>query len=87
MIAVDRPGFGLSEPVHVPRERFRNAAIEFLDEIVDELGLETAALAGGSMGGTWALWYALARPERVRRLVLLTGAPLLRGTRLPAPCE
>src|SRR5215213_8629144 len=36
-------------------------------------------------GGTWALWYALARPERVRRLMLLTGAPLLPGTRSAAP--
>jgi pimeloyl-ACP methyl ester carboxylesterase len=35
------------------------------------------------MGGTWALWYALARPERVRRLVLLGAAPLLPGT----PCS
>jgi pimeloyl-ACP methyl ester carboxylesterase len=84
-IAVDRPGFGLSDPVRVPRERFRDTAIEFLDELVDELGLETSALAGNSMGGTWALWYALARPERVRRLVLLGSAPLLPGTRIPAP--
>jgi pimeloyl-ACP methyl ester carboxylesterase len=84
-IAVDRPGFGLSEPVRVPRERIRDAAIEFLDEVVDELGLEAFALAGASMGGTWALWYALARPERIRRLVLLGSAPLLPGTRPPAP--
>jgi pimeloyl-ACP methyl ester carboxylesterase len=84
-IAVDRPGFGLSEPVHVPRERFREAAIGFVHEAVAELGLETFALAGNSMGGTWALWYALARPERVRQLVLLGSAPLLPGTRPPAP--
>jgi len=84
-IAVDRPGFGLSEPAAVPRVRFRDAAIKFLDEVLDELGLETSALAGNSMGGTWALWYALARPERVRRLVLLGSAPLLPGTHVPAP--
>jgi pimeloyl-ACP methyl ester carboxylesterase len=84
-IAVDRPGFGLSDPVQVPRERFRDAAIEFVDEVLDALGLERSALAGGSMGGTWALWYALARPQRVGRLVLLTAAPLLPGTRAPAP--
>lgn len=83
VIAVDRPGFGLSDPVHVPRAHFRDAVIEFLDEVVDALGLETCALAGGSMGGTWALWYALARPERVRRLALLGSAPLLPGTRVP----
>jgi pimeloyl-ACP methyl ester carboxylesterase len=84
-IAVDRPGFGQSAPVRVARERFRNAAVEFLDEILDGLALETSALAGNSMGGTWGLWYALARPERVRRLVLLGSAPLLPGTRPPVP--
>lgn len=84
-VAVDRPGFGLSEPAHVPRERFREAAIDFLDEVVDALELETSVLAGNSMGGTWGLWYALARPERSRRLVLLGSAPLLPGTRVPAP--
>lgn len=84
-IAVDRPGFGLSEPAGVPRERFREAAVEFVDEVLDELGLETCALAGNSMGGTWAIWYALARPERVSRLALLGSAPLLPGTGAPAP--
>jgi pimeloyl-ACP methyl ester carboxylesterase len=84
-VAVDRPGFGLSEPVQVPRERFRVAAVEFVDEIADALELDTFAIAGNSMGGTWALWYALARPQRVRRLVLLGSAPLLPGTRCPVP--
>lgn len=84
-IAADRPGFGLSEPVQVPRERFREAAIEFVDEIADALELDTFAIAGNSMGGTWALWYALARPERVSRLALLGSAPLLPGTQPPLP--
>jgi pimeloyl-ACP methyl ester carboxylesterase len=84
-IAVDRPGFGLSDPAGVSRERFRDAAAEFLDEVLDELELDTLALAGNSMGGTWALWYALARPDRVRQLVLLGAAPLLPGTRIPPP--
>ncbi|HKG67113.1 MAG TPA: alpha/beta hydrolase [Solirubrobacteraceae bacterium] len=84
-IVVDRPGFGRSDPVRVPKERFRAAAVAFVDEILDAFGLERPALAGNSMGGTWALWYALARPERVRRLVLVGSAPLLPGTRAPAP--
>ena len=83
-INADRPGFGLSDPVHVPRERYRDSAIEFIDEVLDRLELESSALAGASGGGLWALWYALARPERVRRLVLLTGTPLLPGIRIPA---
>jgi pimeloyl-ACP methyl ester carboxylesterase len=84
-IAVDRPGFGLSDPADIPRERFRQAAIDWLDGVLDALGLDATALAGSSMGGTWALWYALARPERVRRLVLLGAAPLLPATRVPLP--
>lgn len=84
-IAVDRPGFGLSDPANVPRERFRQFAIDWLDAALDALGLDAAALAGSSMGGTWALWYALAHPERVHRLVLLGAAPLLPGTRVPTP--
>jgi pimeloyl-ACP methyl ester carboxylesterase len=83
-IAVDRPGFGMSDPVQVPRERFRDAAIEFVDEVLDGLKLETCTLAGQSMGGTWGIWYALAQPDRVRRLALLGSAPLLPGTRPPA---
>jgi pimeloyl-ACP methyl ester carboxylesterase len=30
-IAVDRPGFGLSDTIQVPRERFRAAAVEFTE--------------------------------------------------------
>ena len=85
LIALDRPGYGLSDPVDVPRDRFRGGAVQFIDETVDALGLESFALAGGSMGGTWALWYALACPDRVRRLALVGSAPLLPGTRPPAP--
>jgi pimeloyl-ACP methyl ester carboxylesterase len=84
-IAVDRPGFGLSEQVRAPRKRFRDGAVEFIDEVVDALELESLAVAGNSMGGTWGLWYALARPDRVRGLALLGSAPLLPGTRVPAP--
>src|SRR5215212_7921547 len=32
-IAVDRPGFGLSQQVQVPRKRFRDGAVEFVDEV------------------------------------------------------
>ena len=83
-INVDRLGFGLSDPLCVSRHRYRDAAIEFINEVADVLELESFALAGASGGGLWALWYALAHPERVRQLVLLTAIPLLPGTRVPA---
>jgi pimeloyl-ACP methyl ester carboxylesterase len=85
-IAVDRPGRGLSDPAPpVARSRFRGVAIEFIDDVLTALTLDAVTLVGQSGGGVWALWYAMARPERVRSLVLLGSVPLLPGTRCPAP--
>jgi pimeloyl-ACP methyl ester carboxylesterase len=82
--APDLPGVGLSDPVDLPRARYREAAVAWLDGLLDTLELPGAALVGHSGGGVWALWYALAHPDRVRRLVLL-GPPALPGTRCPLP--
>ena len=84
-VAVDRPGFGLSDPAELPSRRYRDAVVRWVEGLLDALGLAETALGGGSMGGMWALWYALARPERIRRLVLLDAVPLLPGTRIPPP--
>jgi pimeloyl-ACP methyl ester carboxylesterase len=80
---VDRPGYGLSDPDEFPRDAFRKSAVQFVDDVLDELGLESAVLAGASGGGIWAVWYALARPERVGGLVMLGSVPLLPGARIP----
>jgi 2-succinyl-6-hydroxy-2,4-cyclohexadiene-1-carboxylate synthase len=47
-----------------------DGVIADLDELVDD-----AVLAGYSMGGRIALAYAVARPQRVRRLVLVGASP------------
>lgn len=82
-INLDRPGFGLSDLA--PLTPMHSAAVAFVDKAADALGLDSFALGGASMGGTWALWYAIARPMRVRRLALIGASPLLPGTRPPAP--
>jgi pimeloyl-ACP methyl ester carboxylesterase len=84
-IAVDRPGFGLSDPADPSQKSFRDAAVEILNDILEALELDETSLLGNSMGGTWAVWYALQHPERVRRLVLLGAPPLLPGTHVPPP--
>lgn len=81
---VDRPGYGLSDPEAFPHRTYREHAIRLVDEMLDALGLESAVLVGASGGGTWTLWYALDRPERVRGLVMLGSVPLLPGARIPA---
>jgi 2-hydroxy-6-oxonona-2,4-dienedioate hydrolase len=82
-IAVDRPGFGLSDPAEVAPEKFRQGAVEFVDGVLDALGLDDAVIGGNSMGGTISTWYALARPERVRKLLLIGAPPLFPGTTVP----
>jgi pimeloyl-ACP methyl ester carboxylesterase len=83
-MAPDLPGVGLSDPIDLPRDRYRQAAVAWLDRLLDALGLDSTALVGHSGGGLWALWYALAHPDRVKRLVLL-APPALPGTRCPLP--
>jgi pimeloyl-ACP methyl ester carboxylesterase len=83
-IAVDRAGRGLSDPMPpIARRGFRGAAVEFVDDVLAALGLGEVTLVGQSGGGVWSLWYAMARPERVRSLVLLGSIPLLPGTHCP----
>lgn len=83
--AVDRPGAGLSAPLALPTRGYREAVVAVVDDLMDALHLPSATLVGASGGGAWAIWYALARPARVRRLVLLGATPLLAGTRAPPP--
>jgi pimeloyl-ACP methyl ester carboxylesterase len=82
--APDLPGSGLSEPIDFSRGRYQTTTVAWLDRVLDALEQDTTSLLGHSAGGTWALRYALARPERVDRLVLI-GPPTLPGTHCPLP--
>jgi pimeloyl-ACP methyl ester carboxylesterase len=83
-LAPDRPGQGLSDPIDLPRDRYRQLTVAWVDGLLDTLQLDTAALLGHSGGAMWALWYALAHPDRVNRLVLI-GPPAVPKTRCPLP--
>ncbi|HEY1322653.1 MAG TPA: alpha/beta hydrolase [Streptosporangiaceae bacterium] len=82
---VDRTGCGLSDPETYPRSGYRAHALGFMNDVLDGLGVDETVLAGASGGGIWATWYALARPERVRGLVLLGSVPTFPGGRAPLP--
>ena len=83
-IAPDLPGRGLSAPIDLPRHQYRERAVAWVDRLLDALALDNTALVGHSGGGLWALWYALAHPDRVKKLVLI-GVPTLPKTRCPLP--
>jgi len=83
-IAVDRPGCGLSDGFSYSGVDLRSHGVSFIESLLDAIGLDDAPVVGNSMGGLWALWAALAIPQRIRSLALLgcpalmldTGAPL-----------
>ena len=67
--AVDLPGHGRSPPV----DAFDPAAVA--DAVDASVDAAEATVLGWSLGGLVALQWALARPSRVRRLVLVATTP------------
>lgn len=85
LIVVDRPGFGLTDPVEYHRDELRRTAVTIVTGLLDALGVDRADIVGSSGGSVWALWTALDQPHRVRRLALLGATPLMPGTTAPIP--
>jgi pimeloyl-ACP methyl ester carboxylesterase len=71
LIAVDRPGFGLSSPQagRVPLDWARDVAA-----LADALELERFSVLGYSAGGKYALACAFALPERVEAAAVMSGS-------------
>ncbi|MEM1124707.1 MAG: alpha/beta hydrolase [Bacteroidota bacterium] len=73
VIAVDLPGFGLTGP-HPEGIYSTERSIEFLDQFLGKIGVDSFHLAGNSMGGGIAWQYTLAHPDKVKKLILLNAA-------------
>jgi pimeloyl-ACP methyl ester carboxylesterase len=74
VVAVDLPGFGYSP---MPREEILIAGYaRLLDGLLGELEIAAAAVVGNSMGGFIGAELAIAFPQRVERLVLVSAAGL-----------
>jgi pimeloyl-ACP methyl ester carboxylesterase len=71
LLRVDLAGFG-----RTPIERLPLTHASDVLALLDELGIEEAAVVGGSMGGRISLELAVARPDLVKALVLMdSGLP------------
>lgn len=80
--APDRPGCGLTEMFTYRDVPLREHAVNFVRSTMDALGLESANVVGNSMGGYFALVFALAHPEWVKRLVTV-GEPAGSSATIP----
>jgi pimeloyl-ACP methyl ester carboxylesterase len=87
VITLDLPGFGHSP---MPREPISiSGYARMLDRLLDQLGVDAAAVVGNSMGGFIGAELAIAFPQRVERLVLVSAAGIsthqLRGSKQAVP--
>ena len=73
VIRFDMPGIGGSPAPVVPYHLVTVPSL--LAGLLDQLGYEQADVLGISWGGGLAQQFALSRPDRVRRLVLVATAP------------
>jgi pimeloyl-ACP methyl ester carboxylesterase len=77
LIVPNHPGFGASAD-DPSIDSLQDYHLHYLD-LFERMGLEEISLAGHSMGGALAAWFAIQQPGRVRRLAL--AAPW--GLRVP----
>jgi pimeloyl-ACP methyl ester carboxylesterase len=74
VVAYDARGHGRSSPAPDPAAYTYEELGLDAEAVLDRLEIPRAVLAGASMGAHTALWMALARPERVAGLVIITPA-------------
>lgn len=83
VIAIDRPGYGLSDPL--PQPSFSQFGRD-VEAVLDQLGIQHCTIFGGSAGSPYALAAAVGLGERVRRLFLVAGvahATMVRSAGVP----
>jgi pimeloyl-ACP methyl ester carboxylesterase len=74
VLLVDLPGHGLSPPYLWQGAPVREQAVNIIAGLLDGLGIDQVTLVGNALGGLFSLWFALDRPSRVTRVVLV-GQP------------
>jgi pimeloyl-ACP methyl ester carboxylesterase len=83
VLAVDRPGSGMSDPFDYTGLDLRRHAVGFLHSLLDHLGLASVAVVANSMGGLWTFWLALDMPRRVSAIAQLGCPALILDTSAP----
>lgn len=81
-LVLEFPGFGVSDPTD---QHPMVAAMPSVGRFLDGLGLDRVDIIGNSMGGVVATRFAIAQPERVRRMVTVGG--MGRAIFSPSPGE
>lgn len=73
VIRIDMPAFGLTGP-NKTNDYSSKMYVDFFDKFLHQIGIDTFAMAGNSLGGEIAWKYALAHPEKITKLILVDPA-------------
>ncbi|MEA2128359.1 MAG: hypothetical protein QOJ85_1250 [Solirubrobacteraceae bacterium] len=85
-IAVDLPGFGRSGK-RGDLDYSLAGHVAFVDRLLERLEIERVRLCAHDWGAAVGLRWAMTQPERVERLVVVDGVPLLGGFRWRGPAR
>jgi pimeloyl-ACP methyl ester carboxylesterase len=81
-VAPDLPGFGRSGKAgHL--DYSLPGYVRFVENFLDELGLDSVTLVGHGWGAAIGLMFAQRSPERIDRLAIIDAIPLLPGFQWP----
>ncbi len=83
LIAINRPGGGMSDAIDHRRVDMRRLAVDTIRAVADAFELDQAPIVANSMGGLWSFWYTLAHPDRVTGLVQMGCPALILSTSAP----
>ncbi|MBN2160780.1 MAG: alpha/beta hydrolase [Spirochaetes bacterium] len=71
IIRIDIPGFGMTGPAPDKRYYRKEIAVDFVDLLMDRLGIRQFSIVGNSLGGYIAWNYALKYPHKIKKMILI----------------
>lgn len=72
VISVDLPGHGLTGPDPQLRYSWQELA-DLIEAFTLKLGIDHFTIAGNSLGGAIAMRYTLSRPQKIKKLILISS--------------
>ena len=82
---LNRPGGGLSDGFNHEAPALRDFAVTLIDSVLEALKFDGGSFVAHSMGCHWLLWYAMARPNMVKRQVLIGNPGRVMLAKTPVP--
>jgi pimeloyl-ACP methyl ester carboxylesterase len=76
MIAFDVPGYGQADKVAPPAVQTTNGVAEYIQGVLDQLGVKRAVVVLHDFGGIWGLQWAATHTGSLRGAVLINGGAL-----------